>query len=704
MCDEWPMLTFDQALDNKDRKMKILTHCTKLLLVLMVFAGPANVFSEENVVLDPMVVTARGTGSRISQTPGGVGVIDEKILITQQPVSLTNATLRIPGVEKSSDSPWGSAINIRGLGRNSVVFLIDGCRVNTATDINAQFGLVDPSDIERIEVLKGPVSALYGSGSMGGVVNVITKKGHFTKGPEWHGETALTYADNPQGVGTYGNVLFNGPEYWMYASGSYRDHDSYEAGTGEKIPNSQFQDYHARAAMGMKWNDFNATTFSVHHTNANNVGIPGKGLSLPSGPDVTYDKASLSLWNLTHTYTPEQSCLKESKASFFYQEIERKVVIDNFPITYALTENRPGADHRTWGMKWQNRMEMGDHTLVAGTDIWNWDIDDSQRYKTLKNGLTGVDSSLGDLQQFSGGVFAEDDIQITNSCALNLGGRVDYIRAESNDLYNWIDPPSPAMAVTLVRQGDQYEDVSWNAHAGITWNMVHGWSMTFITASSYRAPDLMDRFKYISLGGGVELFGNPDLDPERSLFFEYGLHYTGNKLRFSVATYANYLSDLITETVVSDTIRTMENVDEAEIFGAEGDVEWRFLPDWAAYATLAFTHGKDTTTHEYLAFIPPLNGLLGTRYDDGTGFWSSLEMMWAADQNDVPAGGMESGSWETMNIRAGYRFTGGKFCHELMVGVDNLFDRSYRNYLSTSRDIELLEPGICFLASWRMVF
>ena len=152
-------------------------------------------------------------------------------------------------------------------------------------------------------------------------------------------------------------------------------------------------------------------------------------------------------------------------------------------------------------MKWQNRMEMANHTLVAGTDIWNWDIGDSERYKTLKSGLTGVDSSLGDLDQFSGGVFAEDDWQLTDFCALNIGGRVDYIRARSNDLYNWIDPPAPAVAVTRVREGDRYEDVSWNAHAGITWNVVPGWSMTFISASSYRAPDLMDRFKYISLGG-----------------------------------------------------------------------------------------------------------------------------------------------------------------------------------------------------------
>jgi len=693
--------------------MKIYSKlCIKsCLITLFVFLIATICFSEENCInihesmtLDPMVVTARGTGSRISQTPGGVGIVRAKEVAEQQPTSLTDVTRRIPGVDKSSDSAWGSAINIRGLGRNSVVFLIDGCRVNTATDINAQFGLVNPCDIERIEILKGPVSALYGSGSMGGVVNVITQKGHFTKTPQWHGETTLAYTDNAQGVDTYGNVSFNSPDRWMFASASYRDHDSYEAGGGEAIANSQFRDNHQKAAMGMKWNDLNVTEFSGQYNEGQNVGIPGKGLSLPSGPDVTYSKAALSLLNITHTYTPEQGCFKESKASLFYQKIERKVVIDNFPATYALTENRPGADHSIWGLKWQNRMELGDHTLVGGTDMWNWEIDDSQRYKTLKNGLTGVDSSLGNLEQFSGGVFAEDDWQLNACCALNLGGRLDYIRAESNDLYNWIDPPSPTIPIALVRQGDHYDNVSWNAHAGMTWNFVPGWSMTFITASSYRAPDLMDRFKYINLGGGVSLFGNPDLDPERSLFFEYGLHYTTQKLRFTASTYANYLSDLITESVLSDTVRCMENVDNAEIYGVEGEVQWQFLPSWSSYATVAFTHGKDTTTHEDLAFIPPVNGLLGVRYDVTNGFWGSLEMEWAACQHEVPSDGMESGSWETMNLRAGYGFLMGKFHHDIMLGLDNLFDRSYRNYLSTSRDMELKEAGISFLASWRMVF
>jgi len=660
-------------------------------------------YKEEKVV-EYIVITARGTDSRISQTPGGVGVIDNEAISEAQSVSLTNVARRIPGVEKTSDSAWGSDINIRGLDRNRVLFLIDGCRVNTATDINAQFGFINPSDIEQIELLKGPVSALYGSGSMGGVVNVITKKGHFTERPQWHGESSLIYTGNPQGVGTYGNISFNSLDYWIFSSGSYRDHQSYDAGSGDKISNSQFRDSHTKAGMGVKLNSMNVTEVEGQYFEAGNVGIPGKGLSLPSGADVTYPTTTLSLINLTHTFTPEDLLLAESRVNLFYQKIERQVRIDHFLENSSLTENCSGADHETLGVKWQNLFDLKGHTLVAGADLWSWAIGDSERYKSFKNGLTGVDSSLGDLEQFSGGAFAEDGWQIGQEFTLNVGGRIDYICAKSSDLYNWIRPPSQSIPALLMREGDRYHDVSWNGHLGVTWNFIPRWSTTFILASSYRAPDLMDRFKYISLGSGVELFGNPYLDPERSIFFEYGLHYNDLNFSFTASTYANYLEDLITEQVVSQMVHSMENVDKARIYGAEFELKWFFAPQWAIYTNMALTDGEDTTIDQELPFIPPLNGLTALRYDHNTGFWSSLEIEWSARQSDVPSGGMESGSWGTMKFRAGYRFISGKIRHEIMIGVDNMFDRDYRNYLSTSRDIELKEPGTSCLASWKMQF
>lgn len=688
-------------------KLQSLSCWCFLLLFLAPLAAPAADLPpdpEKTPILDEVIVSARGTDSLISQTPGGVGVVTRDAIAEQQPVSLTDAARRIPGVETSSDAAWGSAINIRGLGRNSVVFLIDGCRVNTATDINGQFGMIPPGDIERIEVLKGPISALYGSGAIGGVVNVITKKGRFAPSPQWHGNAAVAWNGNPEGTESRLDLSFNHPDVWTYAAGSYRDFNSYDSGDGERIANSQFRDAYGKAAVGCRWSDLNTTEFQAQYFEGRNIGIPGKGLSLPEGPDVTYPRTSRALLHLTHTLSPESGSLSESRLNLFYQKIQRRARLDDFPAAAPLAENRPGADHATWGLKWQNVLELDAHTLVAGLDLWQWDIGDSERYKRFKNGLSGVDSSLGDLKQFSGGVFAEDDWAFGDDWKLNLGGRLDYIAAESDDLYSWIDPPSPATPVVLKREGEDYDDIGWNAHIGLTWNFWRDWSMTAISAAGYRAPDLMDRFKYINLGGGIELYGNPELDPERSLFFEYGLHYVSKRLRLSASAYANCLDDLITEKAVSDTVRQMQNVDEARIYGAEASGEWWFAPVWSVYANLAYTDGENTTTDEPLPFIPPLNGLLGLRWEPNAGWWGRIEMEWAAEQDDAPDDREQSAGWTTVNLRAGYRFQTAGLRHAVMAGVDNLFDRDYRNYLATSRGIELKEPGLSLLATYTIGF
>ena len=81
------------------------------------------------------------------------------------------------GVALTRDGIWGTNVSIRGLSRSSIVTLVDGNRVETATDLAAGLSLINIDDIERIEVIKGASSVLYGTGAVGGVVNIFTKQG-----------------------------------------------------------------------------------------------------------------------------------------------------------------------------------------------------------------------------------------------------------------------------------------------------------------------------------------------------------------------------------------------------------------------------------------------------------------------------------------------------------------------------------------------
>lgn len=671
----------------------------------LVSTGPgvwANAQGDDALQLAPVIVTARGRETPLSLTPGGVGVVDAERIFQTQPLSLSNAVRRVPGVEKSSDSAWGSAINIRGLSRNRVVFLVDGARVNTATDINARFGMLHPRDVERIEILKGPVSALYGSGSVGGVVNVISRKADFAEERTVSGGVSAEYSSVSDGWGMFGNVELRAPKYWVYASGGGRTHDDYEAGNGKTVPNSRFEDAYGRLHLGYKWDEANVSEIQVQHSDANEVGIPGKGLALPDPPRVTYPDSSRTLVQFTHTLSPQADFWEKSRLMLYWQRVERRVRIDEFPPAAPMREIRPEADHNTLGAKWSNTLRFEPHTIVAGLDVWHWAYE-GERSKELASGATGVDNPLADSGQLSMGVFAEDDWTLAPAWTLNLGARADYLRAETDDLYDWVTPPGP-FSPTLKQPEETHYDTSWSGHAGLTWQATPTWAFSGLVASSYRAPDLMDRYKYINLGGGVELYGNPELDPERSLFTELTAHWTGDDRRLSLSLFHNRVEDLIVEETVTPTRHEMANVETARLIGAEADAEWRPNDRVTLYGTLSYVRGRDTSEDEDLPFIPPLGGLLGARIEDEKGFWGGVEIDWATDQNRTAPNEEKTAGWAAVHLRAGREFVWNELRHEVVLSLENALDADYRNHLSTSRGIELREPGRSLEATWSVAF
>lgn len=677
-----------------NRRMWLTVFTGWLIFTWPAFTQQADT-DERILTLDPMVVTARGYGTQLSQTPGSVGIITESTVLEREAVSVPNYMDLVPGVSKVSDSAWGSDINIRGLSRGSVVFLIDGCRVNTATDLNAQYGLVDPAEIERIEVLKGPISALYGSGSMGGVVNVITRTGAFTEKPLWRGGLSLNVQSNPEGYSGLGFVNYNAQRWYIYASQTYRDYDSYKDGDGDKMHNSQFRDNQSRLKLGLKWNERNRTEAQIQYFEGHNIGIPGSGTgALPPAADVTYPVIRRVLYNLVHTYAPDGPVFKISRLNLYYQTIDRRVVVDGFPPSTppppAPVKIQPGADHDTLGTKWLNEMALEDHYLTLGLDIWQRKLHNSYRTKTLNTGKVIQEQPLPVARYVSGGAFAEDTWQVTERFALNLGGRVDQIHIKNDETPEW--------------KARDEDDTSWNAHLGGTLQLTEQVSAKLMGAHGYRAASLEERYKYLNLGGGTVVWGDPDLDPEQSTSAELGLDWITARGSLSLAAYYNHLDDLIAEQTVDANTRRMANINRAEIYGVEADGRIYLTDEWRLYGNIAWADGRDTRNHEYLPGIAPLNGLAGIRYQDVRGFWGYLETVWAARQDHTPPGVDRVDGWHTVNLHLGWDFAVSHTQQRLYAGVDNLLDESYREYLTTSRGFSFNEPGRSFVGGWQMMF
>jgi hemoglobin/transferrin/lactoferrin receptor protein len=510
-----------------NRIQTALRRASACLAAALLFSPPALAAPEGGVVtLGPITVTARGYAASRSDTPGGVAVATEQEIILAPKGSIVDALDRLPGIRRTGDSPWGQDISIRGLSGPSVVILLNGKRINTATDMNARLGFINPADVERIEVLKGPISALYGSGSTGGVVHISPRQAAFSVEITPPGKLVATGSTNPGGGGGYASFSLSGPHAWAFVSGAFRDYGETFGGRDSRVANSDFMDSQGRAMLGLKpWDPLTVTLEGMQSV-GNDIGLPGGVSSMPALAKVTYPASEFTFFSLDADLEVNGDYLKNLEADFYYTRNKRRVLVDHIPPASSAqypnaypVELRPSADHETWGGKLQATFELGTHTLVGGADFWTWSIESNRRRSMFRapglgGPITFSDSPTPDATQVSAGLFAEDNWRINDSLTLNLGARLDWLNTRADPLY-LVNPLRGQQAVTRDRapgksgRSTDKDDIGWHLHAGLTWKMDDAWSQSLLLASSYRAADVMERFKYIDLGGGLILQGNP---------------------------------------------------------------------------------------------------------------------------------------------------------------------------------------------------
>ena len=660
-----------------------------------------------------VVVTARGYAASQSETPGSVGVVTDRDITLAHKGSLVDSLQSLPGITRTGDSPWGQDISIRGLSGPSVVILLDGKRINTATDMNARLGFINPADVERIEVLKGPVSALYGSGSTGGVVNIITRKSNFTKEVEPHGRFAASGGINPSGVDVYGNVSLSGPNAWAFISGAHRHYGDTYGGHSSRVNNSDFMDCQGRAMLGIKpWEPL-TLTFEAMQSVGYDIGIPGGVSSMPALARVTYPRTKFTFLSLDAALDVSSAYLKTLEGNVYYTANERRVLVDKIPpaVTGAYPiELKPSADHETWGGKLQGMIEAGNHTIVTGADFWTWSVSSNRKRSMWRPAGVGGpiifnDSPVPDAMQISTGLFIEDNWKLHEDWTLNLGARFDYLRTRADSMYLVSPAPGPNNTTRTRLYGDTREnDIGWHVHAGLTWKMNQAWSQSVLLASSYRAADLMERFKYISLGGGFELYGNPKLDPEQSIYVEYGLHYDQKPFRADLRLFANTVTNYIAEKNVSPQRVELDNVSEARIYGVEFDSRWQFLDNWGLYGNVTALYGRDERKNQALPGVAPVSGKVGVDFTHPIGFWAKIEGVGIAPQYHRPDGVKATDGVITMNAAAGYRFQTASLKHDISLSLNNIFDVRYYNYLAQQRGYRVWEPGFAAMLNYSVEF
>jgi len=523
------------------RKAKSLGVIVNSLLILFLVCLGAQ--ADETFDLGKVVITATRTPHLLKEVPSSVTVITEEEIASSSADNIGEILEQVVGVEIKSYGTNGLAIaSIRGSTSSQVLIFIDGRPINQASSGTADLSLYPLVGIERIEVVRGPFSSLYGTGALGGVINIITQP-------------------CPKESSTFLQASYGSLEHKLisFSYGGTRNALGYlisgigDASQGD-IENSDKDRLYFSGKLSKDTDNSSKIILSGGYTRENR-GCPG-AINYPTPQATQKDKI---YWG-DITYNGK---LKENSS------FSLKTYFSGDQTVYENPQNWTGLQkdttkNKTLGMIFQhNFIRSKIHHLSWGGE-WKQDI---------VNVLTKDGSSRigGEKKQNLGALFIQDEIDASSNTDLVISARYDDHSVYGSQL-------SPRVNLLL------------NPDYKTTFRLSYG--------KGFRAPTINDLYWEEDWGWGSGLFGNPDLKPEKSSGYEVGCeHIFSSRFLGRVSFYRQQVDDLINWTETSLWRWESMNVDKSELKGWEGEI--KVIPFSPVSVSINYTYLKATDQKEY---------------------------------------------------------------------------------------------------------
>lgn len=640
--------------------IKIATSVAALL-----FAQNMLLANETTKLDDVQVVTsASGYEQKITDAPASISVITQEDLAKKPYTNLLDAVKDIEGVDigETNDKTNNGTISMRGMGADYTLILIDGRKQNNNGDIypnnfgGAQYASIPPlSMVERIEVIRGPMSTLYGADAMGGVINIITKK--ISK--EWTG--AIGYSKTFQTDNAYGNddktdVAIMGPlienKLGLSLRGSFYDkaksnpmyaklylpngtdvskgNDSFGGGKGNVdnqnwtfgtgltfTPNENHtikadfdvakQKFDNRATLGstgqtvypMGTGDSYETIFKNQRVGYSDfLRMEREQYALSWEAAWAKGKSTVGIHHIDSSNIGRSMPLNAEQRSWFKKKIKDNTgaEINNPNYKGWANLNAAMADP-----DFQKLMPRDARTLESKNTTY------SAKYEVPLNDHYLVVGTEYLQSQMQDGVFGMDKGLSDQKKKYNQWA----VFAEDN--WNIIEP----LTFTLGGRYDKHDDFGSNVspRAYLSYALNDSWTFKGGVATGYKAPKTSDLQEGITGFGGQgtsPMVGNPDLKPEKSLSKEIAAYYEHeNGHNFNVTLFQNDFKDKIESSsnltksmsdewagLGYDDLKQKQNVAKAEIKGIEIAGKYNILENLAIKANWTYMDSKIKTDKE----------------------------------------------------------------------------------------------------------
>ncbi len=450
--------------------------------------------TEGALVLDAITVTAGGFAQALVEAPASITLIPREELETKPYRSLMDAVRHVEGVTMVGGD--NGDISIRGMPPAGTLIMVDGRRQNSTRELNPKSGnsvednwMPPIGAVDRIEVVRGPMSSRYGSDAMGGVINIITRK----VAEEWSGSVGadVTLQGNSRAGNAYlGDFYLTGPivpellglQVWGYKTA--RDEDQIPGGFNES------DNLNGTARLWFTPTPDHDILFEAHKSHQRYWETAGNSSTGTSDVYRDYDRES---YTLAHTGRWD---FGTSQFSYVYDTASRDTFTAGAPDTWM-----PDLANHTIDGSFV--APLGDrHTLSFGGQ-WRRQILDiggmrNGQLPPLPDGTPATGQLSAEVDQWA--LFAEDEWKMTDTFSLTGG-----IRYDNNSIFG--DHISPRL------YGNWRPNENWAIKGGV--------------ATGFVPPTMKEYVPYIGNGqrGGATTWGNPELKPETSLNKEIGLYY-----------------------------------------------------------------------------------------------------------------------------------------------------------------------------------
>jgi len=647
-------------------------------LIVGIIAGLSFAEEEKVLKLGEVVVTATKQERLAKDTPAAITIITSEDIEKSGASTVAEVLKGIPGVAVYDKYGNGVDADIvlrghyhAGHSYGYTLVLVDGMPQVSPDSGRVYWDMIPLSNVERIEVVMGPGSALWGGNAVGGTINIITKKpskepvaqiatkfgeygikhhsfyGQITGKEGWSEDLSFAVStESKEADGWRYNSSYDIKNYWLKVNKDIKDWD---ANIGLTVSGSdKYQEYPGKISQEM-WD-------------ANDLTSPYKEYYKHTYGDYDVDYQRL-------VFEKEIGEAQQLKANFY-----------NYAKDYEIYHNTYFAvsDTDTFGGGLLYEFALGSHSLILGTDLEKsdieaWKVDDDSSYRIDWSDIQRHTKT--DIDKYA--IYAQDSWKIFQPLEAILGVRWDKTEYENEVL------------VGSSTSGTHKVD-GWSPKGSLLYKINDNLNVYTSIGRAFKIPD---PYKLYTSG-----YANSNLNPEKATTYEIGTKYILPDLAANLSFYISEVEDLI---VLNDTKEQYENIGETEHKGIEGAIAYRIMDGLTANLSAEWTRAeikknpsKTSIEGKYLHKVPKWKISLGLDYTNPCGFFASfvgrrIGKYYMDDMNERTYSG-----YFVADAKLGYRKDFGKSEVEWSVGCNNIFDKKYATKAYTSYGKNYYYPGM----------